>query len=100
MNSSLHRVEETWHVKGHVLGIKFVDGAVFEMDFGPMIDGRHDRLHGPLHDVEYFKRVYINGLTLEWPSGLDVCPDALRSWCEAGRVISKDEPFSTTLATN
>jgi hypothetical protein len=55
-----------------------------------MISGREDALHAPLHEVAYFKQAYVNGLTVEWPNGLDVCPDGLRLWCEAGRVAPEE----------
>jgi len=81
------RVVNVWHVEKYVLGIQFSDGCEFTIDLESMIRQHDDELHEPLHDVDYFKQAAVNGLTVEWPNGLDICPDGLRSWCETGRVL-------------
>ncbi len=40
---------------------------------------------------EIFQEVKVNGLTIEWPTGLDFCPDGLRYYCEVGRICSDAE---------
>jgi nucleoside-diphosphate-sugar epimerase len=65
-------------------------GHLYQLDFKPLIKSRRDPLHLPLLNVPTFKKVFCNGLTIEWPTGLDICPDALRRWCEAGEIIQED----------
>jgi len=44
-----------------------------------------------LKKPEIFQEVKVNGLTIEWPTGLDFCPDGLRYCCEVGRICSDAE---------
>lgn len=92
-----NRVQTVRHVTGYILAIGFSDASVFEINLEPMLLGRNDSLHAPLLDIESFKNARANGLTIEWSTGLDVCPDELRRWCEAGKVIQ--EPFDAVLVS-
>jgi hypothetical protein len=84
------RVTNIKHVRDYLLNIRFADGAEFTFDFWPMIQAATDPLHAPLRDLATFRQVAVNGLTIEWPTGLDVCPDGLRRWCEAGRILPEE----------
>ena len=66
------------------LRLLFSDGFSGEIDLSPSFE-RID----PLRDPKFFAQVTTNGLTIEWPGGIDYCPDTLRQWCEAGRVQSE-----------
>ena len=46
------------------------------MDIQPIINKSKGLFH-PLKDIEYFKKVKSDGITLVWPNGLDLCPDVL-----------------------
>lgn len=61
---------------GHVLWVKFSDGAEGEWDFSDIfdVDGPMNR---PLRDLDYFRRVFIERGALTWPNGFDAAPDAL-----------------------
>ena len=74
-----------------LLEITFDDGAVFQLDFRPMVESESGWLYAPLKDPAVFQQVKVNELTLEWPTGLDFCPDGLRYCCEAGRLCSDAE---------
>ena len=72
----------------HKIEITFDDGFVGrlvleEVLWGPVFE--------PLRDPRYFRRVRIEGDTIRWPNDADFCPDVLRCWCEAGRVLSQEE---------
>ena len=43
-------------------------------DVNPYIKGSW---FGQLRDLDTFNRVYIGGLSIEWPDGQDICPDIL-----------------------
>lgn len=63
------------------LRLLFSDGFCGEIDLSPSFE-----MNDPLRDAHFFKQVSTNGLTIEWPGGIDYCPDTLRAWCEAGSV--------------
>ena len=83
----LNRVSSVRYLDRYRLRICFADGAEFTLDFAAMLEGHNDPLHAPLKNPDIFRQVQTNGLTLEWPTGLDICPDGLRQWCEAGKVL-------------
>ena len=63
------------------LRLLFSDGFCGEIDLSPSFE-----TNDPLRDARFFAQVSTNGLTIEWPGGIDYCPDTLREWCEAGRA--------------
>ena len=70
------------------LRLNFSDGFCGEIDLSPSF-----RETDPLRDPAFFSQVTTNGLTIEWPGGIDYCPDTLRYWCEAGRAHPESEGF-------
>jgi hypothetical protein len=71
---------------GYLLRLSFPDGLSAELNLEPALEP-DDILRQP----ELFRQGKLNGLTLEWPGGIDFCPDVLHLWCEAGRVLSEAE---------
>ena len=72
----------------HELELTFGDGyvgrvALKELLWGPVFE--------PLKDADYFRHVKIEDDTIRWPNEADFCPDVLRCWCEAGRILSQEE---------
>ena len=63
------------------LRLLFSDGFSGEIDLSPSF-----MPEDPLRNPSFFAQVSTNGLTVEWPNGIDYCPDALREWCEAGCI--------------
>jgi hypothetical protein len=49
-------------------------------------------LFKPLCDIGFFRRVTIapDGVP-EWSDDVDLSPDSLRAWCEAGRFLDYEE---------
>ena len=74
-----------------ILEITFDDNQSFTLDFAPMLESESGWLFDSLKDPRVFQQVKVNALTLEWPTGLDICPDVLRLWCERGRVLTQEE---------
>jgi len=86
-----NRVTSVKPVGAFILEITFKDGKAFTLDFRPMVEAESGWLYDDLKNPDIFQRVKVNGLTLEWPTGLDFCPDGLRYCCEAGRICSDAE---------
>jgi len=92
-----NRVISVKSVHDFVLEITFKDGKSFTLDFRPMVESETGWLYDDLKNPEVFQKVIVNGLTLEWPTGLDFCPDGLRYCCEVGRMCS-DAEIATAFA--
>jgi hypothetical protein len=88
---SNNRITSVKSVRDFILEITFKDGKSFVLDFRPMVESESSWLYDDLKKPEIFQQVKVNGLTLEWPTGLDFCPDGLRYCCEVGRICSDAE---------
>lgn len=62
--------------------VVFDNGEKRSFDVEPYIKGDW---YGKLKVYEYFKRVSIDGFTVVWPDGQDICPDELY---DMGKPIS------------
>lgn len=58
----------------YMLDITFSNGVEKVFDVKPYINGEW---YGELRDVDYFNRVKVNGYSVEWPNGQDLCPDEI-----------------------
>lgn len=72
---ALLRIAEVDPLPGYRLRLRLTDGSTIERDVGPL-------LIGPVFDSirerpETFAKVRIDGGTVSWPSGADLCPDVL-----------------------
>ncbi len=56
------------------LRVSFDNGETKDFDVKPYIRGNW---YGELSDPTYFKSVFVNGYTVEWANGQDICPDEL-----------------------
>jgi hypothetical protein len=72
--AKLARVMTVEPLEGYKLRVSFTDGTSRVVDFEEDLEGR---LFGPLKDLGLFRQVRVEGGTLVWPNGADVCPDAL-----------------------
>lgn len=62
------------HRGGHRLYVLFNDGSENTIDFARWLDGP---VFEPLRDVDFFKRVFVDGGTVVWPNGADIAPETL-----------------------
>ena len=72
----LHTIKDVKYIDGYKLSLTFNDGKTKLVDFEQRLQNPKN-MFLPLKDVEYFKRVHLDGITLVWPNGLDLCPDSL-----------------------
>ena len=77
--------------RDHRLAFSYEDGFSTELDFASYLEDRHGPMVEPLADPRFFAQAFIDHGVLTWPNGYDVCPDVLRVWCEAGRVLRRVE---------
>ena len=61
-------------IEDHKLLILFDNNEQRVFDATPLIKGSW---FGELTDEDYFAKVRISGLSVEWPDGQDICPDDL-----------------------
>jgi hypothetical protein len=73
------------------IALAYEDGLVAELDFREHLENRSGPMIEPLQDQDYFSQATIDHGVLTWPNGYDVCPDVLRLWAEAGRVLGAAE---------
>jgi hypothetical protein len=71
----LIRIREATPLDGYRVRLTLTDGRAVERDLGPM-------LVGPVfaeirNDPARFREMRIEGGTLVWPTGADLCPDVL-----------------------
>jgi len=71
--------------------LAYDDGLVAELDFRGYAASRAGEMIEPLADEVFFAQATIDHGVLTWPNGYDVCPDVLRVWAEAGRVLDARE---------
>ncbi len=81
-----NRVVSVKSVCDFILEITFKDGKSFTLDFRPMVESESGWLYDDLKKTDVFQKVRVNGLTLEWPAGLDFCPDGLRYCCSDAEI--------------
>ncbi len=62
--------------------VVFDNGEKKYFDVEPYIKGEW---YGKLCSFEYFKRVSVDGFTVVWPDGQDICPDELYN---LGKLVS------------
>ena len=67
-------VEKVIPKENNKLEIFFNNGEHKEFDVTPYIKGGW---YGKLKDKNYFDKVSIDGYTVVWPDGQDLCPDEI-----------------------
>ena len=81
MNHLIYRIDSVERVGPYALRLRFDDGLVRTIDFGPILA---DELFGPLRDPDLFGQVRLDPevLTVVWPTGADFDPATLHDWPE------------------
>ena len=71
----LVRIREATPLEGHRVHLTLTDGRLIERDLGPMLAGT---IFSEIRrDPERFREMRVEGGTLVWPNGADLCPDVL-----------------------
>ena len=72
----LHTVKKVQYLDGYRLKLLFNDRKVKIVDLSSMMK-KAKNMFLPLVDIDYFKQVKCDGITICWPNGVDLCPDTL-----------------------
>lgn len=72
----LHTIKKVEYIDRYRLKILFNNRQTKIVDLEKML-GKAKNMLLPLKDIEYFKQVETDGITLCWPNGVDLCPDVL-----------------------
>lgn len=61
---------------GGWLRVWFADGAIMEIDAGPLVSGGgvFERIDA---DLAVFEQVHVDGGGIAWPGEVDICPDVV-----------------------
>jgi hypothetical protein len=89
----LVRIREVQLLGGYQLKLTLTDGSVITRDLTPL-------LVGPIFedirsDPETFTQVRVEGGTIVWPNGADLCPDVLIWGGPPPEEIQPNEPLRT-----
>ena len=72
---ALLRIREVKVLEGFKLGLTLTDGSVIERDVSGLLVGP---IFEPIRkDSAVFAKVRVEGGTVVWPNGADLCPDVL-----------------------
>jgi Protein of unknown function (DUF2442) len=83
----MNKIIEVKLLGGFLLLLKFNDGESKKIDFESLIG---QGISSQLLDKEYFKLVTIdNGGGIEWPNGMDFCPNFLKEYISAKGHINE-----------
>jgi len=70
----LPAVVQAQYRSGHRIRVVFNDGVEATLSFRRWLKGP---IFGPLRDLDYFRRFYLDGGTVAWPNGADIAPETL-----------------------
>lgn len=71
----LVRIREAKALGNYRVQLTLTDGRVIERDLGPMLEGPvFDEIR---NDEARFREMHVEGGTLVWPTGANMCPDVL-----------------------
>lgn len=71
----LVRIRDAKPLEGHRVELALTDGRLIERDLGPLLAGQ---VFAEIRsDPERFRQMRVEGGTLVWPNGADLCPDVL-----------------------
>ena len=61
-------------LENYILEIKFSNGEIRRFDVKPYLN---HKAFEQLKEIDMFNTVKIDGLSVEWKNGADICPDEL-----------------------
>lgn len=81
----MYKITDIYNVGNITLRLTFSDGETKTIDFKPLIG---KGISSPLLNSAYFEQVAIdNGGGLEWPNGMDFCPNFLKEYSLSTNLV-------------
>ncbi len=72
---ALVRIADAAPLEGHRVRFRLTDGRTIERDLGPLLTGP---VFEPVRaSEEIFRQLRVDGGTVSWPNGADLCPDVI-----------------------
>lgn len=81
----MNDIERVEYVRDYLLYVEFDDGTAGEVDLARYVGS--GPVFVPLKDVEFFKKVGIEGGTLAWPNGADIAPERVYEMLEKTEAV-------------
>lgn len=69
-------IKKAEYINQNKIKLLFSDGITKIVDFTPFLESTR-KIIEPLLDVDYFKKFYVDEITICWPNGLDFAPELL-----------------------
>ena len=85
----LPRVVAARYLGGHRVLVRFNDGTEAPLSFRKWLRGP---VFEPLRDVDQFRRFFVDGGTVSWPSGADIAPETLYAQARTARPNKRFQP--------
>lgn len=89
----LHMVKKVEYIEGYKLKLLFNDRHVQIVDLETMLKNAKN-MFVPLMNIDYFKKVKCDGISIYWPNGVDLCPDVLYKMGEDAKRSTSKHPRS------
>ena len=80
----LHKIRKVKHLEDYRLELHFDDRCIKVVDLEKILK-KAKNMFLPLKNIDYFKQVRCDGITINWPNGVDLCPDVLYSMGKSER---------------
>ena len=80
--------------------VAYDNGLTSELDFDAYLATHRGPMTEPLREEDFLGQAFIDHGVMTWPNGYDICPDVLLAWCEAGRILSREEMEFTFASRN
>ncbi|CAN5323760.1 hypothetical protein BH09SUM1_BH09SUM1_14280 [soil metagenome] len=87
------RVIEVRPEDGHILYLKFQGGVEGRVSVAARVN-LGSGVATPLADPKFFRHVALDGPSIAWPNGYDICPDLLHAWARGLDVPEWSEAMS------
>lgn len=70
----MHKVLRSFYLKDYLILLQFEDESLKIVDLSDELWGP---VFEPLKDKKLFSQVHVDGSSIAWPNGADLCPDVL-----------------------
>ena len=95
----LHIIKKVEYLEEYKLKLFFNDKSIRIVNLESMLKNAKN-MFVPLQDIEYFKQVECDGITICWPNGVDLCPDVLYKMGKPTKALKSTPSRSKSVSTS